>query len=76
MELPTSKGLSKAEPQSVPSDVAFKQDSIQPKEGADKAHEVEGETGKLVKSNLTEDKEMEVIDAHEEGPQTEGTEFM
>ncbi|XP_030594271.1 Golgi membrane protein 1 isoform X2 [Archocentrus centrarchus] len=71
VEYPTSKDLSKAEPQAVPSDVELKQDSIQPKEGAAKGDEVEAETSKLVKNNLTKDKGMEVIDTHEEGPQRE-----
>lgn len=71
VEHPTSKDLSKAEPQAVPSDIEFKQKSIQPKEGADKADKTEAETGKLVKNNLTEDKGIEVIDTHEEGPQRE-----
>lgn len=72
VEQPTSKDLSKAGPESVPSTAALKQEDKQPQEGADKADEVEGETGKLLENNLIEDKENEVMDAHEEDPQTEG----
>ncbi|KAL3975746.1 exocyst complex component 8 [Sarotherodon galilaeus] len=71
VEQPTSKDLSKAGPKSVPSAAALKQEDKQPQEGADKADEVEGETGKLVENNLTEDKENEAMDAHEEDPQIE-----
>ncbi|XP_039476955.1 Golgi membrane protein 1 isoform X5 [Oreochromis aureus] len=71
VEQPTSKDLSKAGPKSVPSAAALKQEDKQPQEGADKADEVEGETGKLVENNLTEDKENEAMNAHEEDPQIE-----
>ncbi|XP_063346554.1 Golgi membrane protein 1 isoform X3 [Pelmatolapia mariae] len=71
VEQPTSKDLSKAGPESVPSTAALKQEDKQPQEGADKADEVEGETGKLLENNLIEDKENEAMDAHEEDPQTE-----
>lgn len=70
VELPLGKDPSKAE--SAPSAAADKQD-ILPQEGAVKTDESEGETGKLLKNNLTEDKDMEVMDAHEEGAQTEET---
>lgn len=45
-----------------------------PLEGADKTEEgeTETETSKLLTKNLTEDKETEVMDAHEEDTQTEG----
>lgn len=69
VEPPLAKDLSKAE--SVPS-AAAEQD-ILPQEGAVKTDESEGETNKLLDNNLTEDKDMEVMDAHEEGVQTEET---
>ncbi|XP_008302160.1 Golgi membrane protein 1 isoform X2 [Stegastes partitus] len=68
VELPRTKVLSKAE--SDPSAAAVKQDVL-PQEGAVKTDESDGETIKLLKNNLTEDKDMEVMDAHEEGAQTE-----
>lgn len=58
----------------VPAATAGKQDTLSPPEGA--AATAEGETGtsKLLNNNLAEDKEVEVMDAHEESPaQTEGT---
>lgn len=72
VELPLAKDLSKAESESVPSDAAVEQDLL-PQEGAVKTDETEAETSKLLKDNLTEDKDMEVMDAHEEGAQTEET---
>ncbi|XP_041643137.1 Golgi membrane protein 1 [Cheilinus undulatus] len=56
---------------SVPSATAGKQDILSPPEGAVATEEGEAEAGKLVKNNLTEDKEVEVMDAHEEGAQAE-----
>lgn len=70
VEQPLAKDLSKAE--SVPSAAAAEQD-ILPQEGAVKTDESEGEPNKLLDNNLTEDKDMEVMDAHEEGAQTEET---
>ncbi|XP_023137926.1 Golgi membrane protein 1 isoform X2 [Amphiprion ocellaris] len=70
VELPLEKDLSKAE--SVPPAAAAEQD-ILPQEGAVKTEETEGATNKLLNDNLTEDKDMEVMDAHEEGAQTEET---
>ncbi|XP_022054792.1 Golgi membrane protein 1 isoform X1 [Acanthochromis polyacanthus] len=70
VELPLAKDLSKAE--TVPPAAAAKQD-ILPQEGAVRADESEGETNKLLNNNLTEDKDVEVMDAHEEGAQTEET---
>lgn len=69
VEPPLAKDLSKAE--SVPSTAA--EQDILPQEGAVKTDESEGETNKLLDNNLTEDKDMEVMDAHEEGVQTEET---
>eukprot|EP00064_Thunnus_orientalis_P002001 superscaffoldBa00000139_g2006 len=66
-----AKGPSQKEPQSVPSATAIKQEVVLPLEGADKTEEGETETSKLLTKNLTEDKETEVMDAHEEGTQTE-----
>ncbi|XP_040011702.1 Golgi membrane protein 1 [Xiphias gladius] len=70
-DLPTVKDLSKADFQSVPSAAAVKQDILLPPEGGVNTQEGEAEASKLLKNNLTEDKEMEVMDAHEEGAQTE-----
>ncbi|XP_074527030.1 Golgi membrane protein 1 isoform X1 [Halichoeres trimaculatus] len=56
----------------VPSATVGKQDILSPPEGAATTEEGDAETSKHVKNNLTEDKEMEVMDAHEENPaQTE-----
>lgn len=74
-DLPTVKDLSKADFQSVPSAAAVKQDILLPPEGGVNTQEGEAEASKLLKNNLTEDKEMEVMDAHEEGAQTEGKEL-
>ncbi|GAA6223208.1 Golgi membrane protein 1 [Lates japonicus] len=71
VDLSPLKDLSKAEFQSVPSAVTVKQDILLPPEGADKTQDGEAETSKLLKNNLTEDKDIEVMDAHEEGVQTE-----
>lgn len=70
VELPSTKDVSKAESLSVLSTAAIKQDSLQPPEGAVKTQEG-GEETKLLKNNLTEDKEVEVMEAHEEPAQTE-----
>ncbi|XP_044051855.1 Golgi membrane protein 1 isoform X2 [Siniperca chuatsi] len=65
VDLAPPKDLSEVESQSVPSAAAVKQGVLLPTEKG------EAETSKLLKNNLTEDKEMEVMDAHEEGAQTE-----
>lgn len=70
-----AKDPSKVEPQSVPSAAAVKQDILLPPEGDVTTEEGEAETTKLMKNNLTEDQEMELMDAHEEGAQTEGNEL-
>lgn len=70
-DLPPAKGPSQKEPQSVPSAAAIKQEVVLPLVGADKTDEGKTETSKLLTKNLTEDKEMEVMDAREEGTQTE-----
>ncbi|KAK9522833.1 hypothetical protein VZT92_019275 [Zoarces viviparus] len=69
VDLAPQKDLSKAE--SAPSAAAVKQDILLPPEEAVETEEGEAETGGPLKNNLTEDKEMEVMDAHEEGAQTE-----
>lgn len=69
--LPPEKDLSKVESQPVPSATAAKQDILSPPEGAVEGEKGEAETSKPVKNNLTEDNEMEVMDVHEEGAQTE-----
>lgn len=70
--LAPAKDLSEVKSQSVPSVAAVKQDLLLPPEGAVTTDDGEAETGKLSKNNLTEDKEIEVMDANEEGAQTEG----
>ncbi|XP_068994875.1 Golgi membrane protein 1 isoform X1 [Embiotoca jacksoni] len=67
VELPPVKDPS----QSAPSAAAVKQDILQPQEEVVKTDEGEAETSKHLKNNLTEDKELEVMDAHEDGAQTE-----
>ncbi|XP_070690641.1 Golgi membrane protein 1 [Pempheris klunzingeri] len=74
VDLAPSKDLSETKSQSVPSAAAVKQDILLPPERAVATEEGEAETSKPLKNNLTEDKEMEameVMDAHEEGAQTE-----
>jgi len=70
-DLLPAKGTSQKEPQSVPPATATKQEVGLPLEGADITDEAETETSKLLTKNLTEDKETELMDAHEEGTQTE-----
>ncbi|XP_054466782.1 Golgi membrane protein 1 isoform X2 [Anoplopoma fimbria] len=65
------RDISKVESQSAPSAAAVKQDILLPPEGAVETEEGEAETKEPMKNNLTEDKDMEVMDAHEEGAQTE-----
>ncbi|XP_068559648.1 Golgi membrane protein 1 [Cebidichthys violaceus] len=71
VDLAPQKDLSKAESQSAPSAAAVKQDILLPPEEAVETEEGEAETGEPLKNNLTEDKEVEVMDAHEDGAQTE-----
>ncbi|XP_034090686.1 Golgi membrane protein 1 isoform X2 [Gymnodraco acuticeps] len=70
-DLPTGKDLSKIDSQSIPSAAAVKQETLLPPEGAVLPQEGEAETSEPVKNNLTEDKEMEVMDVHGEDTQTE-----
>lgn len=70
-DLPPEDDLSKVEPQFVPSAAAVKQDILLPPEEALETEEGEAETSEPLKNNLTEDKDMEVMDAGEEGAQTE-----
>lgn len=72
VDLEPAKDLSEVESQSVPSAAAVKQDTLLPPEGTVMTEEIEAETSKLVKNNLTEEKDMELMDAHEEGTHTEG----
>ncbi|XP_053276376.1 Golgi membrane protein 1 isoform X1 [Pleuronectes platessa] len=69
--VPSVNEVSKEELQSVPSAAAGKQDILPPLEGAVKTNEAGTETSKLMKNNLTEDEDMELMDVHEEGTQTE-----
>ncbi|KAM6945064.1 Golgi membrane protein 1 [Lycodopsis pacificus] len=71
VDLAPQKDLSKAESQSAPSAAAVKKDILLPPVEAVETEEGEAETGEPLKNNLTEDKEMEVMDAHEEGAQIE-----
>lgn len=76
MDLSPPKDLSKLESKPVPSAAAVKQDILPPPEGAVKTQNDEAsETSKLLKNNLTEEKEVELMDAHEQGTQTEGKEL-
>ncbi|XP_037633993.1 Golgi membrane protein 1 [Sebastes umbrosus] len=70
-DLLPEEDLSKVEHQSVPSAAAVKQDILLPPEEALETEEGEAETSEPFKNNLTEDKDMEVMDAREEGAQTE-----
>ncbi|XP_029296340.1 Golgi membrane protein 1 [Cottoperca gobio] len=71
MDLLPENDLSKAESQSVPSAAAVKQDLLLPPEGAVVTEEAEAETSEPMKNNLTEEKEMEVMDVREEDAQTD-----
>lgn len=66
------KDPSKAEPQSVPSPAAVKKDILLPPEGAVKTEKDVPESSKHLEENLTEDKEVELMDVHEDGTQIEG----
>ncbi|XP_059193310.1 Golgi membrane protein 1 isoform X2 [Centropristis striata] len=71
VDLPPVKDISKVESHSVPSAAAAKQDILLPPEGAADTKQGDAETSEPLKNNLTEDKDMEVMDAHEDGAQTE-----
>ncbi|XP_033974377.1 Golgi membrane protein 1 [Trematomus bernacchii] len=71
VDLPTGKDLSKIDSQSIPSAAAVKQETLLPPEGAVLPQEGEAETSEPVKNNLTEEKEVEVMDVHGEDTQTE-----
>ncbi|XP_017269359.1 Golgi membrane protein 1 isoform X2 [Kryptolebias marmoratus] len=66
-----TKDLSKAVIQSVPLAAAVKQSRLQPGEEDVRTDETETKTNNELKNNLTEGRDMEVMDAHEEGAQTE-----
>ncbi|XP_030273097.1 Golgi membrane protein 1 isoform X1 [Sparus aurata] len=70
-DLSPAKDFSEPESQSSPSAAAVKQDILPPPVGAVTTDEGEEETSKLVKNNLTDDKDMELMDVHEDGTQTE-----
>ncbi|XP_073321672.1 Golgi membrane protein 1 isoform X3 [Pagrus major] len=70
-DLTPAKDFSDVESPSLPSAAAVKQDILPPPVGAVATEEGEAETSKLVKNNLTDDKDMELMDVHEEGAQTE-----
>ncbi|XP_053181245.1 Golgi membrane protein 1 [Scomber japonicus] len=71
MDLVPAKGPLQKESQSVPSATAIKQEVLLPPEDADETDMSETKTSKLLTKNLTEDKDTEVMDAHEEATQTE-----
>nr|XP_020458240.1 Golgi membrane protein 1 isoform X2 [Monopterus albus] len=71
VDLPPAIDLSKVQSQSVPLSAEDKQDILQPPEGAVKTQEGEAEPIEPLKNNLTEEKDMQVIDAHEEETPTE-----
>ncbi|KAL3062849.1 hypothetical protein OYC64_002614 [Pagothenia borchgrevinki] len=71
VDLLTGKDFSKIDSQSVPSAAVVKQETLLPPEGAVIPQEGEAETSEPVKNNLTEDKEVEVMDVHGEDTQTE-----
>lgn len=76
MALLSAKDSPKVEPQSVPTAAAVEKDVLLPPEGAIRTEEGEAEDSKLLKNNLTEDKEGELMGLHEEGAKTEGNEFV
>ncbi|XP_056275477.1 Golgi membrane protein 1 isoform X1 [Pseudoliparis swirei] len=70
-DLPSQKDLSKAESQTAPAAANVKQDILLPPEEAVETEEGEAETIEHLKNNLTENNEVELMDAHEDGAQTE-----
>lgn len=70
---PNTPADSAVESQSVAAGAAVKQDILPPPEGAVMPEEGEGDadSSKHVKNNLTEDKKMELMDAHQEATQME-----
>lgn len=72
MDLLPAKKLSDGVSHAVPSVAAVKQDILLPPEDAVRTEEGEAEKTKLLKNNLTEGKDLDLMDAHEEGTQTEG----
>ncbi|XP_076587168.1 Golgi membrane protein 1 isoform X2 [Chaetodon auriga] len=71
VDMQLAKDLSEVESRSVPSAAAVKQDTLLPPEGTILTEKIEAEKSKLVTNNLTEDKDMELMDAHEEDTRTE-----
>nr|XP_046243550.1 Golgi membrane protein 1 [Scatophagus argus]XP_046243551.1 Golgi membrane protein 1 [Scatophagus argus] len=71
VDLSPAKVPSEVVSQSVPSAATVKQDILLPLEGTTKKEEGEAETSKHLKNNLTEEKDMELMDAHEEGAPAE-----
>ncbi|XP_026177511.1 Golgi membrane protein 1 isoform X2 [Mastacembelus armatus] len=69
VKLLPAKDQTKVKSLSVPSAATSKQDTLLPPEGAVKTQETK--TSKPLTNNLTEENEMEVMDANEEGAQTE-----
>lgn len=69
--VPSAKDVSKPESKSVPSAATVKQDTLLPPEGAAGAEDHETAASKLQQKNLTEDKDVEVMDAHGEDTQIE-----
>lgn len=75
VDLSPPEELSKAESLSVTSAPAVKQSILPQPEGAVKTHHTDAESSQLLKDNLTEKAEVEVMDAHEQGAQTVGKEW-
>ncbi|KAM3867477.1 Golgi membrane protein 1 [Diretmus argenteus] len=69
--LPSVKDISKPESESVPSAAVVKHDTVMPPEGAVGTEGRDVAASKLEKFNLTEDKDLEVMDTHGEGTRIE-----
>lgn len=74
MALTSVKGLSKQESRSSPTAAVVKQDIFPPPEGPEKGVGDETETSKPLENNLTEDKDMELMDIKDEA-RTDGTAY-
>lgn len=68
---PESPLPEKAASQSVPSAAAVRQDILPPPEGDVATQDGEAENGKPLKNNLSEDKDMEVMDVRDDAVETE-----
>lgn len=73
--LPT-KNLSKEQPESVPPAPEEKQDVLLPPGGAVGTEEGQADGSKLGQDNLTEDKDVGLMDTPDDGAHTEGKEIL